>query len=180
MALATHLKKIATSRKAYDKALASLKPQTLAKELGKLLPEGTALVWEQFIPGFNDGEPCTFRLREPRLVTELEVISDEPSRDRGDLPEEPDADEPLVTQLGSAERDFEAAEEGADDGVIDLVNGNTRNLEWAGIKKKEIEALRKAWVAIGESILESVFGSDVRVVVRDDGSHSVLDYSCGY
>lgn len=41
------------------------------------LPGVAGVVWEQYTPYFNDGEPCVFTVWEPRIVFEAEISSTE-------------------------------------------------------------------------------------------------------
>ncbi|MGN6110088.1 MAG: hypothetical protein ACTHU0_33590, partial [Kofleriaceae bacterium] len=64
VALQTQLKRIAKARKALDTEVAKLTAKKIAAALGALVPDGCVLTWTQYVPSFNDGEPCTFTVGE--------------------------------------------------------------------------------------------------------------------
>jgi len=49
------------------------------------LPRVKAVVWDQYTPYFNDGDACIFSVREPRIIFEGGVSTDEDDEDDVDL-----------------------------------------------------------------------------------------------
>lgn len=208
MAIKTQIKRIQTAKKKYNEALSKLGRKAIAKALGEVIPKGFALTWSQYTPGFNDGEPCTFRLGEVHLVTvkavgeveavevdEPEEIAAEPTA-TGDVaaPEdvaaaELDEDDESAAdeegaeevELKSEERDFDSDDEDEDEGMTSLEYGKASDLKWAGMTAKDFAAIRATWNLVKDkTILEKAFGDDRRIVVRSGGKFSVDQYDCGY
>lgn len=75
MALATMIKKLNTVKKKYD-ALMKEAEKSAAKEIGEMfkgvLPKGYAISWTQYTPYFNDGEPCTFSVKDAYVISKNE------------------------------------------------------------------------------------------------------------
>lgn len=65
MALKTMIEQLRQSQKQLNTEART----RIASELGKLLPEGCRLTWNQYTDYFNDGEPCTFSVHEWFLTT---------------------------------------------------------------------------------------------------------------
>jgi hypothetical protein len=81
MALKTMIENLKKAREAYDKQLAALgenAQKAVVESLAELIPKGKVLVWSQYTPYFNDGEACTFSVRDPYLQDENEDDEHDP------------------------------------------------------------------------------------------------------
>jgi hypothetical protein len=114
----------------------------------------TAVMWEQYTPGFNDGDPCEFGVREPKITTNPVVAA-------AWLEEsEPDMDLAYPGQdLYYDEYDFESSHH--PDGDI----------------MREIDVPVNA--GRFEDALRGVFGNDTKVVVTPTRVVQ-FEYDCGY
>lgn len=77
MALKTIIENIQKAREAYEAALSEASEglqesiaEFLADALSKAPEQYVAIRWSQYTPYFNDGEPCTFSVRDPFCITE--------------------------------------------------------------------------------------------------------------
>jgi hypothetical protein len=60
----------------------------LAKPVFEAHPEIIAVRWKQYVPGFNDGDPCLFRLCPSEILIEPDGEFLGEYSDDGDMPEE--------------------------------------------------------------------------------------------
>lgn len=70
MALKTMVDRLNKARDEYQKQLASLgkdAQEAIAKAISECLPPDKQLMWAQYTPYFNDGEPCVFRVNDGYL-----------------------------------------------------------------------------------------------------------------
>ena len=176
MSLKQALKKIETARKKFDTAVAKVGRKQIAQALAALIPDGLVLVWNQYVPGFNDGDPCTFTINGPTLMTCKSVVDG-----TGEVGTEADGMmiENDVIVLSEFDREDFTEE---DEGTMSLEYGSVGELRWTGIQitKKEIAALKAAWKAIPEDVLETAFGVDQLIVVYPSGKLKTDEYDCGY
>jgi hypothetical protein len=122
-------------------------------------PEVEAIRIRGYVPGFNDGDPCTFSINDPevRLVPTASVAETE----------------------GEDEFD-EDNEDGEWKGDWDL--------EWDAkhssrpIPKKLIADLKSIEELLNACYgpIEEMFGSNFQAVVKQDGEIEVSEYDCGY
>lgn len=209
MALATQLKKLKEQRKKYDDAIAAFGRKKLGKELAKLIPEGFALAWTQYTPGFNDGEPCRFTLGEVYLTTiklpenaeKVESSDDEDEDEDIEVAAEPTADGEVATMDDVAEAEeaeddtdevddeepdpedreyFDPNDLDGDEATVSLEYGDASDLKQYGLKKKDFSTLKAAWKLIPKDLLEKAFGDSALVIIKSGGSVTVEDYDCGY
>lgn len=194
MALQTHLDKILEAKKAYDSAVARLNQKTIADALGEVIPEGFVLVFKTWTPGFNDGDPCTFTLGEPMLVTSMEPAGDDyededdddgyesDDGDPGD--EQPEEQEEPAVLSNTTRTEFDL-DPYSDNGVWELPLGDhndTAELHKYGLTKKAAAEVWKLWkqLAEDETIIERAFGSDHVIAIHAGGKCEVDYYECGY
>lgn len=114
--------------------------------------------WRQYIPGFNDGEPCLFTLDGPYIkLNENLFPQNEEHKD------------------GYYQVDYDLT-----DGFFEEKE-DILNFEKLKSLKKEIKAVYKAFEIISnmEKPLEDFFGINVEVIVTKDGVE-IEDYDCGY
>lgn len=163
MALQTALEKLKKKRDEYDGALKEITREKIAQELGPLIPEGYVVAWTAYIPSFNDGDPCTYRMGEVYLAPIAKPEDDEDAENFEDSASN-------YTDVDGKEHVFS----------LDWGDPSTEDLHAAGITKKAFAELKRAWKAIPEYVVESAFGPDVAVAVKSDGSLLVEDYYCGY
>lgn len=67
MAKDTMLSIFQKAREAYVAARNDVTAKMIADALAEFIPEGRMLVWSQYTPYFQDGDPCTFGVNEPCL-----------------------------------------------------------------------------------------------------------------
>lgn len=178
MALQTMIDKLNKARHEYESTLAELgkaAQKAVGEFLGTLIPPGFALQWKQYTRYYNDGDPCTFSVREPYLVRvggddeddvnmELSACIDrygEPDRvESGQVndyskPRGLDGKQPKKT-VTYVERGFPAIE---------------------GWSKAKLEDLSRAWDTLPEDLLKNAFGDHVTCRVLADGSVSTAECS---
>lgn len=139
----------------------------------KAAPGVEAIRWNQYVPGFNDGDACEFTLGE------LEVKFNE------DLAKE------YKNEENSKSKDDEDEEDEDDDrgGFVDMYdleqfvkkNINVMNHDQIGILEYQHEAIEKLWGALSamENELEERFGAGTQITVTKKGVETE-DYDCGY
>lgn len=159
MALATALEKLKKKREEYDDALKEITREKIAQHLGPLIPENRRLVFQTWIPSFNDGDPCTFTLGGVALA-------------------------PLITDAYGSEEAPNYEDVGDTDGsgafTLEWGEPSTEELHEAGITKKAYVDLKRAWKALPEYAIEQAFGADVIVAIKPDGTFLIDDYYCGH
>ena len=195
MALKSVIKKLTDARAKYDAQLEKLGDKTakeVAKEIGKLLPDGFALKWTQDTPSFNDGDPCTFSVHDPQLIR-----ADEEE-------EEDDFEDEVDTEDGeeSEDSDDDDEEEPDDDGetveypdemdlstVVDRYgkpDQKSKYGDWIdrgfpkipGYTLKTLKELEKLWSSLPEDLLEAAFGDGAEVTIYPSGYYNNEEYYC--
>jgi hypothetical protein len=117
--------------------------------------------WTQYVPGFNDGEPCMFSPGEFSIFPlNNSVLVDETDEDDiSDAPEESSIYE--------------------QDGKL-FTNSGDREINQAHITLEQYQALDEVWYKLDNYILETVFGSNAEITITSDSVTIDDDYSCGY
>jgi hypothetical protein len=132
------------------------------------------VAWNQYIPGFNDGDACTFSLGEISFLVKNDgqFEFDEDTGLYGYDPEDdPDVEAVAVTSWSLV-------------GGYEYVGETYPRTKVA--KNPEAEEKYKACIELenflnaSEDLLESVFGADKQIVIKKDGSVEVEYYDCGY
>jgi len=114
-----------------------------------------AVMWEQYTPGWNDGEPCEFSIREVKLTANDEVAQ---------------------AWLNDSEPDMEVAYPDEDVYYDDYeyeAYGSHPDGDW--VSKVNVPVQDGAF----EDALRSVFGNDTKIVVTPEAVVQ-FDYDCGY
>lgn len=119
----------------------------------------TAARWQQYTPGFNDGDPCEFSVRELQVK-----FSDTLMKEFGN--QEKDEDE-FVDEYGM-KRFLEK-------------NMDVLNHDQVGVLEVQLEALNQLHNTLlnMESSLESRFGNNIQITLTKKGIETE-DYDCGY
>lgn len=134
-------------------------PQS-AKPIFDLLPLA-AIGWTQYIPGFNDGDPCVFTISGPYLVPSMFPDERDEDGDWADIIDswtikyytEKEIHLDRLTALGIYPFNYQEA--------IQVLNDFTKLFEV-------------------EEFFEAAFGVGVRVVVHPTGKIDITEYDCGY
>lgn len=129
-------------------------------------PEVRAVVWTQYAPYFNDGDPCVFNVHEPEIVPYADKV--EPA---------------IAEEVASSRSEYSDNDEGDD---IAYCHGEGSMLPWSPDRdehdsQKRVRAAYKELLALAftdacESIMQSTFGDDCKVVATRDG-FAVGEYS---
>ncbi|MGN6110090.1 MAG: hypothetical protein ACTHU0_33600 [Kofleriaceae bacterium] len=164
MALKTMIENLNKARRDYDDQLASFGSQAkeaVAAHLAAHIPEGFAVQWRQYTPYFNDGEPCTFRVRDAYLVKSAHA-------EEMDVYEE---DFETCLQLWGADRygesDREVTEQRPDGTSYRYTDFGIPLVE--GVSVEQFRALTLAWSELHPDILKRAFGDHVVCRVTHDG-----------
>jgi hypothetical protein len=199
VALKTMINRINAAKAKYDaeiKKAGKNLPKEIAKELGKLVPDGFFLEWEQCTPYFNDGEPCVFSVGTPYLKS-YSAPSDEPEEETDDteVTAEPTFDggvagpgdvadasvEDMEAEAESEEdpddeepeeREWQSYDE--DDLVFELYDVkwvDAAQAKAAGLTKKQLGEIIAAFKKLPEDLLEAAFGDHVGIRVYADGTY---------
>lgn len=118
----------------------------------------TAVMWEQYTPGFNDGEPCEFSVHEAKLTSNA-LVAEAWLED-----EEPDM------ALAYPDSDLSAD-------YYDQESYESWSNHPDGVEIPEIEM--PVHSAAFEDALRGVFGNDTKIVVTP-GRIVQFEYDCGY
>ena len=137
----------------------------MLKDLMKENPKLVALMWQQYIPGFNDGEPCEFSINGPHFKFSDDIVG-------------------VETKKSEDDEDYDSEEEYLDEyGLDDFLEKRADILN-----HKEITSLKRAVkdatavynkLTDMEAQLQSMFGTNVQIVVTKDGVETE-DYDCGH
>ena len=162
--LKERLSKIETIREELRSAekSASKDIMEMLKELMKSSPLLEAIKWQQWIPGFNDGDPCEFTIGELYFKLSDELCHKEKSED-----DEYDENSDFMVQ--SDIEDFVESQ-------IDVLNHKQMTL-----LKKSIKNAQKVFehLTAMEDQLKEMFGVDMEITVTKDGVETE-DHNCGY
>lgn len=153
--LEVRLKKIDKIRSELKKEEKSASKDILdmLKTLMKENPLLTGLKWQQYTPGFNDGEPCTFGVHGPYFKFDETIVP------HGD--QEDDYDSGWFDDY-SVDKNFFKEKS-------DILNYETiKELE------KTVKAAQKAFTSLEqmESQLQDMFGDGMEITVTKDGVES--------
>ena len=142
--------------------------------LGEWFEENKDIVngvrWTQYVPGFNDGEPCEFTLGE--IIVEFKGIDNEEDY------------EPVTVFSQEDLNYYRGLPNGPNSGwVQNRLKEIERFLEEHGLEKanrmKNAETNVVSLINnIPENILQSTFGTDVEI--KFNGSFQTEEYDCGY
>ena len=141
------------------------------KDLFDKYPEVRSVVWSQYTPYFNDGEPCYFSVHEfdVNLGTDDSIKADVEARkvemkaaaDQGDYKKAQQLKnqvDQLMDRLGGSDDDYSYGET-----LYSLRKSkNPREVEVA-------EAVRNLQKELPSDVLESVFGDHVKIVATRQG-----------
>lgn len=167
------------AHKAYKAKLKQLSQKQLQEACAKFFDENPAVLafsWIQWIPGFNDGDPCTFTLGEPSVLWKLEAMEQKPGARDWDK-------KPLVAKFWEKDpteeeiQGFSESELGREEAEFGIPDGARLKKEFEGSD----EAFSHLWgdLAGVEEVLESIFGTNAHVIVTRENI-VVNDYDCGY
>lgn len=184
MALATMIKKLADAREAYESQLAEIgndAKQAVAEYLGPVIPEGFAIAWRQYTPGFNDGEPCTFSVDTPD-VFKLEKAEAHEGADEEDEQDEDDFDYDDVDGIGLTAKNYGRDHTTSGTHANDKAWSYTQEAEPVieGLSIEAFDALAAAWADLPEDLLAKAFGDGAAIKIESGGKIVVNDYDCGY
>jgi hypothetical protein len=128
-------------------------------------PEVYAVVWAQYAPYFNDGDPCVFGVREPEVLPYFDKV------------------EPEVVALYDGDGDAWDGKPTEDPEDLPWHYGEHCMISAYSVDKNNMtptqqrvqtvwkELLAPAFTDAAESILQAVFGDDCKVVATRDGFH---------
>lgn len=176
MAKDTFIARVRKARRDYEKSMQGARKE-IAKALGKLMPKGFILEWDQYTPSFNDGDPCRFRVGTASVGTTVIPVEYLESED-GE--EQKSVELPLEGNEDYAEREDPLCDY-SDAGVLDdLEYGDLGELAWCGFPEKQLKKLQKAFGELPKDLLESAFGDPVRVRIYSGGRLIVEDIDPPY
>lgn len=156
--LQAKIDEVDNKRKQLNEELFTLIKQHIFSTLDKY-PEFVGVRWTQYIPAFNDGEPCVFRVCEPSYLVEVDEDDDE-----GEWIEIDDSNYEVIDSYS-----FDYS-----------WNGDSRVYKNAADKEK-VELLRAIYSALQtvEDECQEQFGNNAEVIILHDRV-IVNDYDCGY
>lgn len=140
------------------------------KEFFKEVPEIWGFSWVQWVPGFNDGEACTFSFCPPSFFkseeeyAECESYSEELNPFR-----KPSA---YVYANQAKEGYYREEIKAYDELCASLGENRITSIQ------KSIEELHEIFKIIDEGTLETLFGTNARIWVTSNGINTD-DYDCG-
>jgi len=151
-------------RNEYDEAVKRIRENGGLKDIFTSFfaenPQVTGIVWSQYIPGFNDGDPCLFSIGEVYFSTSTEINWDEFSNPY-DL------------------EDYSEAGQVYNDTLY----------KWNPETKKSVQSPNPNFIPAAKAIysfinsevqlMEDLFGENALVVVTPDKIR-VEEYDCGY
>jgi len=154
----------------YDAAVAAIRDNGGLKDIFTAFfeknPQFKAISWTQYIPSFNDGDPCTFTISEPFVTT-----SDAASLDSSDweysTPEEEDDWD--YAETFTAEEKW-LWDEPKVDGQVQRIPNPDINQDLKDIV---------SFINNNEDLMEKLFGSYCRIIVTPE-KILVEEYDCGY
>lgn len=141
----------------------------VVKVLRDEVPNVTQLQWNQYIPGFNDGDPCEFTMGETRFSFSNEELANEGDYENG-----------FIEASYNEER---AKAEIANPGTEKYLYGLTK-LVVNGVINNEQALLLSGLadsIASLEGVAEIAFGPDTQITLDvTSGEIEIEDYDCGY
>jgi hypothetical protein len=136
----------------------------LLKDLMRSNPMLAAVRWEQWIPGFNDGDSCEFTIGDLKVKFSDDLVNKENSKDE----EDDNSNEEFLDTDYQVEEFFKRQ--------INILN----HKEMTQLKKSvNIANEVFAKLTYMEDQLESMFGSNMQITVTAEGVETE-DYDCGY
>jgi hypothetical protein len=144
-------------------------PQLFADALFELLehPEVEAVRWYSYVPGFNDGEPCTYTLGDPSF--KFTFVDEDYESDKG-------GPTGFVDSYDIRDSEYGYDENGKWTRKSTKYEFNGRDLSHLA------PALEKFFDNFGEqheAMLQQTFGSNADVIATKDG-FDVEFYDCGF
>jgi hypothetical protein len=174
--LTKQLESFQAKREALRKESSTLTDSVIAslQTIITVAPGVEAIRWQQWIPGFNDGDACEFTVGELQ-VKFSETLAKEYKNEEVKSKSEDDENEDEENENG--------------DGFVDMYdleafikkNMDVLNHDQIGVLEYQHEAIEKLWGALSsmENELESRFGAGMQITVSKDGIETE-DYDCGY
>lgn len=147
------------------------------KTLIKSAPLIEAVRWRQWVPGFNDGEPCLFTLDELAVKFDEGMIAEYGNQENVGKTMK-------VIESDDDEEEDENSDEFIEAGdVDDFIKGkmDVLNHKEFGLLEKQVEAVYTLFSALEamEGELQDRFGDNTEVTLTKDGLETE-DYDCGY
>lgn len=145
----------------------------------KAHPEVVSVGWNQWVPGFNDGDPCTFTLGEP-FVKFGDVATAEKHIDPKQLKIYKE-DASMGSGKVFSQEEYES--------IIMETGGERENgcyYMYDLCDRDDKHSLRKDLIALermlnkAQDILEMSFGADQTITATQDGKITTGWYDCGY
>jgi hypothetical protein len=128
--------------------------KNITKEFFATNPGITAFIWTQFVPSFNDGDPCEFTVGDVTFTNAIGADLDD------------------VSPYGEYE--------GENEEVQAFSSWNLKSMSMEGVdagKVKLMETMISSYAM--EQVLEEMFGRYVKIVASPDG-FAIDDYDCGH
>jgi hypothetical protein len=142
--------------------------QEVVQVLRNEVPGVEALRWQQWIPGFNDGEPCEFEMGEVRFKFDNPELDAAGEYENGYI--EADYDSDRVAQHKNGQTDSYLY------GLSELVVKDLLTHDQAVLLNEIANSIGRLHGAA-----EIAFGPDVEITLQvDDGSLEIEEYDCGY
>jgi hypothetical protein len=123
-------------------------------------PEVYSVLWAQYAPYFNDGDPCVFHVHEPEVRPYFDKVEPE-----------------VIEQLGE-EWDGECPDDPADlewhHGeccMLGYCRADDRTPTQQRVQTAWDEILAPAFTSDANDIMQSVFGDDCMIIATRDGFH---------
>ncbi len=122
-----------------------------------------AVRWQQYTPGFNDGDPCEFTIAELEVKFSDKIIKEFKNEEAEDEDEE-----------GDFIQDYDVEN-------FLKKNMDVLNHDELGRVEKQYEALQKLYGTLSsmEGALRARFGDGIQITVNKKGIETE-DYDCGY
>jgi hypothetical protein len=129
------------------------------------VPSVTKLRWNQFIPGFNDGEPCDFTMGEVTYFFKDPSLSKEGDYENGFIESSFNKE-----SLGKASKGYQPY------GLTQVVDKGLLTIPEAELLSSLADDISRL-----ESASELAFGPDVQITLNiETGEVELEEYECGY
>lgn len=183
MALQTMINRLNKAKKNYEKELKALgknAQKEIAQTLAEFIPEGFALHWDQYTDYFNDGEPCTFSVHDPLLVTvklPREVTDESVNIPAGEGHHDHPVSHVIDRECEERAMNWSECREGEPGCMLleyfdaDWNKGDDRDPFFDGVTIAQLKKLRAAWRKLPEDLLERAFGDHVTVRIYSNGKY---------